>query len=84
MLPCFPYLNCSNKNANKNEARPPCGERACWLCVCPSGGYAARRFSVRLELRTSGHQSLASLVALVLLEVLDEALSQILGLDIPL
>ena len=37
-----------------------------------------------LKFRTSGNQCLTSLVALVLLEVLDEAGSQILGLLLPL
>ena len=44
----------------------------------------SRLSSRRLELRTSSDESLTSLVAFVLLEVLDEALSQILGLSVPL
>lgn len=40
--------------------------------------------SESLELRTSSYESLTSLVAFILLEVLDEACSQILCLSIPL
>ena len=54
----------------------------------PSGCQPLRYFVScqfqRLELGTGGHESLACLVALILLEVLDEAGSQILGLLIPL